>query len=70
MNVPTGNTARLRLEWWPPSNWNPWPGSSESAKGPGEVLAIPLGKYIGKRLGGLPNNEGEHGINRNNRRPV
>jgi DNA end-binding protein Ku len=31
MNVPTGNTARLRLEWWPPSNWNPWPGSSESA---------------------------------------
>jgi hypothetical protein len=19
------------LEWWPPSNWNPWPGSSESA---------------------------------------
>jgi hypothetical protein len=34
------------------------------------VLAIPLGKYIGKRLGGLPNNEAEHGINRNNRRPV
>ena len=32
------------------------------------MLAIPRGEYIGKRLGGLPNNGAEHGINRNGRR--
>jgi hypothetical protein len=25
--------AAIRLEWWPRSNWNWWPPSSESAAG-------------------------------------
>src|SRR5208282_3800244 len=27
------NLAAIRLEWWPRSNWNRWPPSSESALG-------------------------------------